>query len=298
MRTYFAEHIHTMSAAGSVLAVNNTSTGTVLHIESVKVKSDADFTVHGVFLRYPSLATGGDVASIAAADDDGIASRIWRRDSADAAPSFEIRYEDGVTPVVWPTEREYREKVVIGAEPRDDGASVAQSGPLVIHPGESFVFYVDTADGEDLVFGLEIEEKDLRVAHIASAALPGSGNYTTTTYFDVPAEWSALTFIVNYTAAIGSTNARPKVRIAWGDGVTTVLQPIVETTIDASAAPVASRGQYTLEQRYPTAISAGASVMFAVPIDVLPGARKVRLDVAELGDTANPGTVAVTIVGR
>ena len=254
--------------------------------------------MHGLFLRYPSLAAGGALADTSAGDDDEIVSRVWKRNSADADPSFEVRYDDGIAPIVWPTGREYRETVVIGAEPRDDGASVVQSGPLVVRPGESFVFYVDTADGESLVFGLEISEKDLRVAHVASSTLPGSGAFTAGSYFAVPEEWSALTFVVSYTAAVGSTGARPKVRTSWGDGVTTVLQPIVETTLDVSASPVARRGQYALEQLYPSAVAAGATVAFAVPLEVLPGMRTVRLDLAELGDVANPGTISVSIVGR
>lgn len=299
MRTYYAEQFYTYvdGVSGPVLAVNNTTTGKVLHIESVKTKSNADFTVHGVFLRYPSLATGGDTASLTAGDNETVPSRIWRRDSRDAAPSFEIRYDDGITPVVWPTAREYAEPVVIGAEPRDDGASVMKSGPLVVGPGESFVFHIRSAYGAELVFGLEIREVDVSVEHIASANLPAAGAFTEATYFDVPDEWSELTFLVTYTAAVGTTTARPKVRVALTDDTTTVFEQAFDTTLDIGASPVARRDIYTLEDVYPAAVSAGSTVSFPVTVKVRRGMPKARLDVAEHGQTSNPGTCSVKIVG-
>jgi hypothetical protein len=168
---------------------------------------------------------------------------------------------------------------------------------LMLVPGTSISIALPEGQA-DYTFKILLEEEHVQpIAHISSAALPASGAYTTATYFDIPEEWTALTFLVTYTAAGGSTNARPKTRVSWSDGTNSFIQPIVSTSLDVSAFPVARRDQYELEQRWPTAVSASSTVRFAVAIERMPGIKKVRLDVAELGDTANPGTIVVSVTG-
>lgn len=168
---------------------------------------------------------------------------------------------------------------------------------ILLAPGRSAS--ITTPDGQaDYTVKLLIEEiPTLPAAHIASSTLPASSAYTTATYFDVPGAWTALTFLVTYTAHASSTGAKPQWRVSWSDGTNDFIAPIVGTTVDTSSPPVASRSRYQDVELYPTTVAATTTVRFAVDVARLPGLSKVRLDVAEVGDTTNRGTVVVTVTG-
>lgn len=173
--------------------------------------------------------------------------------------------------------------------------------PVIAPPGSSITVETASAfegDGPTITIQVEFREVPAQpVAHIASAQLPAAGAFTGAEYFAIPVEWTGLTFLVSYTAHASSTNARPKWRVSWSDGEDDFIQPIVGSAIDVAALPVASRDQYQLADRWPTGITANATVHFAVPFDRMPGMSRARLDIAELGDTTNRGTTSVSIVG-
>lgn len=174
--------------------------------------------------------------------------------------------------------------------------------PVVVPPGSSVtVETASTFEGDGPTFTIQVEFREVPAqpaAHIASAQLPAAGAFTDGDYFDIPADWGGITFLVDYTAHGSSGgNGRPKWRVSWSDGDEDFIQPLVSSAVDASSLPVATRDQYQLTDRWPTGIAANATVHFAVPMTRMPGMTRARLDIAELGDTTNRGTAAVTIVG-
>ncbi len=269
-----------------------------LHITRVGITSQSEFAVFRL-TRYNELATHGT------GGDAPTAQTVYKWLSDDAATSMEIYSGEPGVQLIWPNSSAIDYLHDFQLDPSDAGDDdklqfnqyLSEDHTVVILPNTSASLQFPAGQGTFIVKILARELLVQPVAHIASAALPGSGAYTTASYFNIPEEWTDLTFLVTYTAAGGSTNARPKTRVSWSDGTNSFIQPIVETSLDVSAAPVARRNQYELEQRWPSAVTASATIRFAVPIERMPGLGKVRLDVAELGDMANPGTVAVTIMG-
>lgn len=173
--------------------------------------------------------------------------------------------------------------------------------PILVPPGSTFALEtVNDFGGSGPQMGFQLEYTELPaqpVEHIESAQLPAAGAFTDAEYFDVPASWSGLTFRVTYTAHGSSVGARPQWRVSSSDGSSDFINPIVSATMDTSVAPVAKRDQYQLADRWPSTVTANSTIHFKVPVVFEPGERRYRLDLAELGDTTNRGTAAVTIVG-
>lgn len=102
-----------------------------------------------------------------------------------------------------------------------------------------------------------------------------------------------LAVTVEYTADAGATNGYPGFYVAWQkrlDDSTTATSydqtPLGTVTPDANDAPILCY-RTRIECNGLTDASAGyADFVFSVP----PGAIGVRIEPAEIGDTANPGT--------
>lgn len=173
--------------------------------------------------------------------------------------------------------------------------------PVIVPPGSSVTVETASAfegDGPTITIQVEFREVPAQpIAHIASAQLPAAGAFTDGDYFEAPPDWGGLTFRVTYTAHANSSGARPQWRVSSTDGTNDFINPIASATIDTSGAPVAKRDQYQLVDRWPTTVAANATIHFKVPVAIEPGERRYRIDIAELGDTTNRGTAAVTIVG-
>lgn len=274
------------SLAPQIVLINPSASGVMLVVESVRIFGEQLSTMR--IARYDVeidvSSASGQPPAVYAADSGNAAGTVVSKDSHD---------------ITTPSANDLTLASLIFDN--QGGQHLPMTEPIAVPPGSSFT--VETATefgGTGPTIGFQIEYQEVLVqpvAHIASAQLPAAGAFTTETYFDVPKEWSGLTFLVSYTADASSTNARPKWRVSWSDGTNEFIQPLVSESVDVSAAPVAARDQYQLVDRWPSGITANATVMFAVPVDRIPGLRKVRLDIAELGDATNRGTAAVTIMG-
>jgi hypothetical protein len=277
---------------------NPSGSGVVARILTVQFNASTNESVW-VFRRYPghpTHGTGGDAPT---------AETIYQHDSAGPASAVEVYSGPAGSALLWPlpsTAEYVHTENLFPLDSGDDKEVVfakywpAEYSPAV-RPGESMS--LESQAGEiPYVVTIMWEETPALPVEIASAeTLPAAGAYTAHAYFDLPEKWRSIAWLVEYTAAVGSTGARPKARVSWSCGGFEALQPIVETTLDVSAPPTAARSQYFLEQRHPSAVSAGQTITLALPFDVLPGATGARLDLAELGDVANPGTVTVAVTG-
>lgn len=140
------------------------------------------------------------------------------------------------------------------------------------------------------------------VLHRASAALPAAGAFDDTPSFtpikkataDSPA--GTLSITLNYTADVGATNGYPGFYIAWEvelpNGDTKTIYDTVDiatVTPDNADGPVRQlRARVECES-----LMDGSDAWDGRVVDVYPGAIGVRIEAAEVGDTANPGTLAI-----
>jgi hypothetical protein len=237
--------------------------------------------------RYPTKPTGGTTNS--------------SYSFLDGAPASFAQVVTGAS--VWPASTASFD-ITTRAMTRSSGGGLvvptanASGGALTIAPDHSLVLETLDADPNGMyTIRLFWGEQHLVLPHILPAALPAAGAYTAGTYFTIPEGWTGVTFFVSYTAAIGSTTARPKLRVSWSDGTNAFIQPIANAAIDVSAAPTASRNVYLLEEQWSSTVAAGTTIRFPIGVTCLPGATRVRIDGAEFGDVANPGTFAVTLAG-
>lgn len=136
--------------------------------------------------------------------------------------------------------------------------------------------------------------------HRAASALPAAGAYD-----DGPAfvsltkitDGDVVGVVLNYTVDPGATNGYPAFKVVWempvdsNGTVAEVYQTVDLSTVtpDAQDGPVRQ-----LVMRAECEDLADAEDGWTGrTVDVLPGARSVRIEAAEFGDTSNPGTLAV-----
>ncbi len=137
------------------------------------------------------------------------------------------------------------------------------------------------------------------IPHLLSTVLPGSGDYLTSgSYFEIPSFIRQVTGLITYTAAVGSLTARPVIRVSGGRAATTFLYPLVDEVAALDVVgQFGSRKVYSLRREWPSVVTAGTSVTIPITVDVVPGAHKLRFEVAELGAVLTPGTVSIGIMG-
>lgn len=285
IRYYAEDPAHAVRVGKVALAVVNTSSATIRCLE------------------FAAFTTTPTVARMRATRRNGVATGgvlLSTRPLADGAATaaFEIRAGVAGNDIAPNGSVGLVKTAAISLSGSDTGGSfvMCDEDTCSIAPGHSMLFELLDEDPSPYVVGAYVETDEGPVAHL-SGALPAAGAYTAAPYFALPNRWDGATFVVAYTAANGSTNARPKYRASWTDGAFDYVLPIASASIDTSGAPAALRDVYRLEERYPATVVAGQTARFVVPVVRPPGMRLVRLDVAEAGDTSNPGTVSVSIAG-
>lgn len=276
---------------------NPAGCGRRVRILRICITSGAQFSLFRL-RRYAALAThgtGGDAPTQRA---------LYRWDLADPAPAVEVWSGAPGTHLDWSAVGAADYDHPFQLDPSDAGDDdklqpgqyLPADRQITIEPGTSASLGLP-AGSETFIVKLLLEEMpELPAAHLNSA-LEAAGAWTVPADFVLPRAWTSVAFRVAYTAAGGSTNARPKWRIVWNDGDADWPQPIAQQEIDVTGAPVAFRAVYDLEERRTNVTAASATDTFAVAAERLPGARAIRLELAELGDTANPGSVVVTVTG-
>lgn len=191
------------------------------------------------------------------------------------------------------------------ADPTFEGAlEMLQSFPptsaVFVAPGETGALWSRDGGGDiPIMFAIQWAEVAIApVEHIAIGALPGSGAFTTADGFAVPDGWTSVTAWLTYTAANGTTTARPKWRVSVSpNGSTWFPLPVVDQTPDVSVSPEARRDVYQQADVWKNVVAANATIYVPISFSIPPGAPFIRLDVAEHGQTALPGTVAVSLTG-
>lgn len=137
--------------------------------------------------------------------------------------------------------------------------------------------------------------------HRAFSALPASGAYDTSSEaFRIDRGSPRLAIVLKYTADPGATNGRPCFRLRWslalpdsnGDVTLTSAYETVRlaaTTPDNVDAPVTElRARFECD-----GLTDGDAAVDVRTVDIPPGAGLVTVEPAELGDTSNPGQLAV-----
>lgn len=136
-----------------------------------------------------------------------------------------------------------------------------------------------------------------RAAHLASAALPAAGAYTSQAAYAVPDGLRSITFWLSYTRdPAGADTGYPVAKVLWGNGTEEAPELVVDDTIVAQTGDHATFLVWNGIHRFP-APSTDAEVVFQVSVEVPAGATTARLLVAEEGDTTNPGTADVFLTG-
>ena len=125
-----------------------------------------------------------------------------------------------------------------------------------------------------------------------SAMLPASGAFDTPTSVAVKPLTRAATIYTTFTR--GSSTSAFALRVEESqDGTTWYRQTAADGTTTTSA-PYLRAPFHALEYRSPVPAS-NDPLRLAIPI-ALGGAKYVRVSFAEYGDTANPGTLAASLV--
>lgn len=186
---------------------------------------------------------------------------------------------DGTTEEVSMTpDRALRVAVVAGGG--GGGGSTAISGPLGPHAASQSVAVVGASPIAPASF-------------LASGPLPAAGAWTAATPYAIPAGLKRVGFYVTYTGGSAGGQVRYRVR----KGVSTSLLAS-EQVVDSTLVPSPPEGsQAVYDQVFNRPVTGTTATSFPVDVDVEGGWTHVVLDLAELGDTANPGTAAITIVG-
>lgn len=135
-------------------------------------------------------------------------------------------------------------------------------------------------------------------ALISAAALPGSGAFTTTAYAAVPAGTRRVTFVVAYAKHASATTGQCKKRIQWkfSDTVTDVFDGYLDTGALTVAEPKVSVKGYCEDILGPIFNAGTTSGKHQWTFEVPAGAIGVALQLAEVADTTNMGTVSQWVI--
>lgn len=275
---------------------NPSGSGKNIRLLKIGIVSETSFAVYDL-QRFDALATHSS------APDAPTQAEAFKWSPTQSNAVGEVWYGSSVSIVFNGTLDLHHDEQLDASDAGDDAEMIFSKyfdgEQIALVPGTSARFEIPPDAQANYWIKLTWEELPvLPAAHITSSVLPNSGAYTTATYFDIPSAWSYVTFLITYTAHASSTTARPQWRVSWSDGTNDFIAPIAAFDIDTSSTPVAARDQLYLTERYPSTITANTTIHIAVPMRKIPGVTKVRLDVAEYGDTVNPGTVVVTITGE
>ena len=138
-----------------------------------------------------------------------------------------------------------------------------------------------------------MSEKGSLVTVRASAALEASGAFDPTP-LALPLDPITETLTLYVTFARGSSSSSAKLRVLESpDGVTYYYQCVGDAAALTTSAPYKRVPASIVEYLLPVPAS-GSEVRFAIPLNVH-GAKAIKIEFAEYGDTANPGTLAASL---
>ena len=134
-----------------------------------------------------------------------------------------------------------------------------------------------------------------REVHLASQALPAAGAYTTQVYTALPPGTTRLAFWTSYTR--GAVGGYPGWRVQWGNGTESNSRAMILDEGSLTPALPSATAQTYQETLLGPIPQDGTALTYLYEFDVPPGATEVRLQVAEVGITATPGTAAIAVTG-
>lgn len=133
-----------------------------------------------------------------------------------------------------------------------------------------------------------------RTVHLTSQALPAAGAYTAQAFSDLRVGAKTLTFNVTYTR--GAAGGYPVYRLQWDNG-TEVSDDLIQDDGSITVAGAEATVQNSLFRPLGPPPDDANAITYVLEAFVPWGAKKVRLSIAEAGDTANPGTAAIVFTG-
>lgn len=137
--------------------------------------------------------------------------------------------------------------------------------------------------------------------HIEQQQLPANGEFVKPQWLALPPSSPVATFYVEYTAHASAVNARPCSRVTSSpDGVhgqneRAFPEPIQSAEGDVSVAPTAIVEQFDGLDISSAVVAPGATKRYQVRRKREELGEFFRLEIAEYGDVANPGTVRVDV---
>lgn len=134
-----------------------------------------------------------------------------------------------------------------------------------------------------------------RVAHLASAALPAAGAFTSQAAYSIPDGVRGVAFYVTYTR--GANGGYPKARLMIGNGTEEGPPLLLDGTI-TSAPPYGQRAGYIDEIKPGPTPADGSAITYVIYWTVTAGETTIRLLLAEAGVTATPGTAAIGLTAQ
>lgn len=127
--------------------------------------------------------------------------------------------------------------------------------------------------------------------------LPASSAFTTTAYYTLPAGTRRVTFIIQYAKHASATTGQAKKRVLWkfGTVATDVCEPFLDTgNLTVSEPKVAVKG-YCEDISGPQFNAGTTTGKHQWTFEVPAGATGVIMQLAEIGDATNRGTVSLWI---
>jgi hypothetical protein len=134
-----------------------------------------------------------------------------------------------------------------------------------------------------------------RTVHLASQVLPAAGAFTAQPMESVPLGTKFLTYVVTYTR--GAAGGYPVFRHESTNGVETNVREPLQNDSSLVVAQPDGAVDVVMEEIDGPAPADGDPIVFYLRYELMDGATAARLLVAEKGDPANPGTVAIARTG-
>ncbi len=133
--------------------------------------------------------------------------------------------------------------------------------------------------------------------HRASAVLPNSGAFATAHAASrIALGVTKLGIRLRYTEHASATDGYPGFRVRWSlAGGDTALATVRSNSLTVSTTTATIKEYLAVVDCED--LTGAADVATVREIDVVPGAYAVKIEPAEIGDTANPGTLEILLEG-
>lgn len=182
---------------------------------------------------------------------------------------------------------------VAGDTDTNDAAGGVRARLMAKVPGaDQWGRILKTPTGDGVVSGPAA--RIARSVHLASAALPAAGAFTSQTAFTILDGVRSINFYVTYTQGAGG--GYPLLRFESGNGTETGGLVVIDGAI-AVTDPFGQRTAYIDRLKGPVPAD-GSALTYMIPWRVSGGETTVRLLMAEGGATGTPGTAAIAITAQ